>query len=633
MTILNRKDGLKDFQYRPIISIIMPVYNSKETWLRYAIESVINQSYPYWELCIADDCSPNEDVRTILKEYAEKDKRIKIIFLEENQGISGATNNAFELASGEFVGLLDHDDELDSSCLYEVVKLLNENPELDFIYTDEDKIAYDGRYVEPFFKPDFSPDLLMAMNYINHFSVFRKCIITKVGGWRKNYEGSQDYDLVLRVTEVTNKVAHIRKILYHWRKVPGSTADKINAKEYALISAKRALEDSLKRRGIDGNVDMIHPGIYRVRYKIVGNPLVSIIIPTKDKVDLLKKCISSIYEKSTYNNFEIIVINNNSVENETFLYFKELQKIDKIHIVDLPIEFNYSKLNNLAVHKANGDYLLFLNNDIEVIANNWIEELLGYAQRSHVGAVGAKLIYPNNTIQHAGVVIGERIAWHAFYGYPSESPFIDMLYVARNCSAVTGACLMVSKKIFEEIDGFDEELSVVYNDVDLCLKILEKGYYNVWNPNALLYHYESATRGKDHPKNNVDYFFEKWSKLLKKGDPFDIIERINKDRIQHSLEKNTQGNDRHIYIWGAGSSGYRMYSVINQLGFKIKGFIDSDPNKWNKVIFNLPIFSPVLLESTKLKPYVVIASMYSDEIKTELVKMGYEQEKDFWVDH
>ncbi|STO13690.1 N-glycosyltransferase [[Flavobacterium] thermophilum] len=334
-----------------------------------------------------------------------------------------------------------------------------------------------------------------------------------------------------------------------------------------------------------------------------------------------------------YRNFEIIIINNNSMEEETYLFFDELQKMDNIHIIDLPIEFNYSKLNNIAAKKSKGDYLLFLNNDTEVITNNWIEELVSYAQQAHIGAVGAKLIYPNNTIQHAGVVIGKGAAWHAFYGYPSNFPSNEMLYVTRNCSAVTGACLMVSRKIFEEVDGFDEELDVVYNDVDLCLKIWEKGYYNVWNPNVLLYHYEGATRGKAHPKNNTDYFCKKWYKLLEKGDPFDTAERMKRERLRHSLQNNARKNQRDIYIWGAGSSGYRMYSTINEIEFAIKGFIDSDPAKWDKFLFDLPIFSPTILQSKALKPYVIIASMYSDEIKSELVKMGYEQQKDFWVDH
>lgn len=620
------------FKYAPKISILMPTYNSEENWLHSSIQSVLSQTYSNWELCIADDYSTNENVRKVLEKYKELDDRIKVIFLESNLGISGATNKAFDLTNGDFIGLLDHDDELDVTCLSEVVKLLNEDPTIDFIYTDEDKISSDGRYVEPYFKSDFSPDLLYSMNYINHFSLFRKETIKKVGGWRTKFDGSQDYDLILRVVEKTDRIAHIKKILYHWRKVPGSAAEKINAKEYALISGKKAIEDSLKRRNIAGSVDMILSGRYRVNYEILNDPLVSIIIPTKDKVNLLKKCIESIYEKSSYNNFEVIVLNNNSMERETFLYFKEIQKKYNVIILDANIQFNYSRLNNLGVKHSKGEYLLFLNNDTEIISSNWIEELLGQAQQSHVGAVGAKLIYHNNTIQHAGVLIGKSIAWHAFYGYPLDSNN-DLLSIVRNCSAVTGACLMVSRKIFDEVEGFDENLDVIYNDVDICLKIYKLGYFNVWNPNAVLYHHESATRGKSHPKKNSEYFCGKWFSVLNQGDPFDTVERMDKVKINHALQNNTKDTKREILIWGAGSSGYRIYSTISELNYQVNGFVDSDKNKWNKLLFNVPILSPEKLLSADTKPYVVVASMYSDEIKAELIKMGFTQEKDFWVDN
>lgn len=508
--------------YQPRISIVMPVYNVDEVWLREAIESVRNQIYPHWELCIADDGSTRPHIRKVLEEYRQQDDRIKVTYLPHNQGISVASNAALALATGEFVGLLDHDDELAPWTLLEVVKLLNQNPDLDFIYSDEDKLEPDGRRSEPFFKPDFSPDLLMSMNYICHFSVFRRSLLTKIGCFREGFEGSQDYDVILRVIEQTCKVAHIPKILYHWRKIPGSASGSVNAKSYAYKAAVRALEEALERRNICGEITVLAPGRHRIRYKIAGDPLVSIIIPTKDRLELLRRCIESIREKTIYRNYEIIVVDNGSEELKTIDYLRRIEHYGNCRVVAFNQPFNYSCINNFAVAQANGTFLVFLNNDTEVITPEWLEEMLGHAQRKEVGAVGAKLLFPNNTIQHGGVILRlGGVAGHAFYGLPaSESGYMGLATVTRNCAAVTGACMMLRRAVFEEVGGFDEELDVAYNDVDLCLRIILRGYYIVWTPHAVLYHHESASRGNHQPERNIRYFCEKWRDFLDRGDPF-----------------------------------------------------------------------------------------------------------------
>ncbi|MEW6447354.1 MAG: glycosyltransferase [Bacillota bacterium] len=508
--------------YKPLISIVMPVCNTDEVWLRAAIESVRRQIYPHWELCIADDGSTRPHIRKVLDEYQQRDSRIKVTYLTENQGISGASNAALALATGEFVGLLDHDDELAPWALLEVARLLNQNPDLDFIYSDEDKLEPDGRRSEPFFKPEFSPDLLMSMNYITHFSVFRRSLLSKTAGFRQGFEGSQDYDLILRVTEKTPKIAHIPKILYHWRKIPGSAAGSINAKGYAYRAAVEALAEALERRGVSGRVTMLVPGRYRVQYQVEGQPLVSIIIPTKDKVELLRRCVESIRQKTTYPNYEIIVVDNGSEEAATTRYLQGVANYSNCRVVSFDQPFNYARLNNFAVSQAAGEFLLFLNNDTEVLTPDWLEEMLGHAQRKEVGAVGVKLLFPNGKIQHGGVIVGlGGVAGHAFYGLPASDPgYMGLATVTRNCAAVTAASLMMRRAVFEEVGGFDEELDVAYNDVDLCLKIIQRGYYIVWTPHAVLYHHESASRGQHQPERNIRYFCAKWRDFLERGDPF-----------------------------------------------------------------------------------------------------------------
>ena len=525
----------KKFKYRPKISIIMPTWNTDERWLRKAIESVLNQVYDNWELCIADGGSTKPHVRRILEEYAEKDKRVKVKFLPKNLGIAGNSNEALKLATGEFVTFLDHDDELAPFALYEVVKLLNEKPDLDFIYSDEDKIDEKGGRRDPFFKPDYSPDMFLSCNYLIHLTVIRKSLVDKVRGFRVGYDGSQDYDLFLRVLEHTDKIAHIPKILYHWRMTETSAAASTSAKTYAYEAAKKGLADALKRRGIEieGVYDGLLPSSYRVKYKINGNPKVSIIIPTKDKVEVLKRCVESILNKTTYQNYEIVIVDNNSQEERTFEYYESIKDHPKIRILEYSKPFNFSGINNYAVSKVDSEFILFLNNDTEVVTPEWLSAMLEHAQRKEVGAVGAKLLYPNNTIQHAGVVLGlgagpYRVAGHSHKYLPDSLPgYYYRPHIIQNFSAVTAACMLTKKSLFEEVGGFDEvNLPIAFNDVDYCLKLREKGYLIVYTPYAVLYHHESISRGyEDSPEKQerfmreVRHMREKWMHILD-NDPY-----------------------------------------------------------------------------------------------------------------
>ena len=509
------------FDYNPLISIVVPVYNADKEVLEACIDSVLNQSYDNLEICLADDHSTKAETIECLKEYEKKDNRIKVVYREKNGHISEATNSAIEISTGEFIGLLDNDDILHKDALYEVVKVLNKDKKLDMIYSDEDKIDLNGKRYFPHFKPDFSPDTLLSSNYICHFTVLRKKIVLEIGGFRGEYNGSQDYDLFLRFTEKTNNIYHIPKILYHWRMIEGSTSNDASSKNYAYDAGKRALEDALKRRGISGKVNMIGtPQMYEIEYDIKDNPMVSIIIPTKDKIDVLKRCIDSIYKQTVYKNYEIIVIDNNSEEKKTISALEQYKnKYDNFSYYTYNCEFNYSYLNNEAVKKAKGDYVVLLNNDTEVITGNWLGKMLGYAMQEHVGCVGAKLLYPIDTIQHCGVVVGVAgVAAHAFVNTGLDNyGYFGRLIAPYNWSAVTAACLMIKKSKYEEVDGLDEKLKVAYNDVDFNLKILNKGYYNVVLPSVMLYHFESLSRGNDLDEKNksryineVNYISNKW---------------------------------------------------------------------------------------------------------------------------
>ncbi len=528
------KRDLEDLEYKPLISIVMPVYNVDVKWIKEAVKSVKKQIYTNWELCIADDASTDPELKKYLKNIS-KDSRIKVTFRKKNGHISEASNSALELAEGEFIALMDNDDIIHPHALAEVVKLLNEKPDTDFIYSDEDKIDMTGKRVEPFFKPDWSPDLFMSTNYMSHLSVIRKELIDKVGGFRKGYEGSQDYDLFLRIVEKTNRIEHIPDVLYSWRKIPGSTASEYSDKVYAQDTTIKALQDSLKRKNLKGDVYQgLFPGSFRVKYNIKGNPLVSIIIPTLEKYEYLERCLSSILEKTTYDNFEIIIVDTGSKEQRVLEYYELLKQDKRIKIPIWKERFNYSGVNNFGVKHAKGQYLLLLNNDTEIISPNWIEGMLEHAQRKEVGAVGVKLLYPNNTIQHAGVILGinggtgKGVAGHAFKYFPREiQGFPVQKDIIKNYSAVTAACLMIDRKKYEEVRGLEEKFRIAFNDVDFCLKLLKKGYYNVYTPYVELYHHESIsvgtpeskTRDNDEFSKEIDLMYKKWEKNLL-NDPF-----------------------------------------------------------------------------------------------------------------
>lgn len=489
----------KKFNYNPLISIVIPVYNIQKDILEECLDSILKQIYTNFEICIADDCSTNKETIETLKEYEQKDPRIKVVYRKENGHISKATNSAIEIANGEFIAFMDDDDVIPENALYEFAKVLNQNPKLDLIYTDEDKIEMDGTLCEPHFKPDYSPDTLLSCNYISHFSFFRKSIIDQIGGLRQEFFGAQDFDLVLRFVEKTNNIYHIPKVLYHWRKMPNSTAVTMSSKSYALENGKKSIEAALIRRGIKGRVylPLEQAAHYIIEYDTPGNPMVSIIIQTKDYATILNNCLQSIYEKSKYENFEVIIVNNNSTEQETFNLLDEYKKkYNNFKVYEANYEFNYAKMMNEAVQNANGEYILLLNNDTEVLTENFIQIMLGYAMQEHIGAVGVKLLYPDGLIQHGGVLLGvQGIVNHAFLGRNRNSyGYFARLLIPYNYSAVTAACLMVKKSKYEEVHGLDEQLKVNFNDVDFNLKLLEKGYYNVFLPQVELIHYESKTR-------------------------------------------------------------------------------------------------------------------------------------------
>lgn len=512
----------RSFPYQPRISVVMPVYDVAEPWLRKAIDSVREQAYENWELCLVNDASPAGHVPGILDEYGARDGRIRVTHLEQGRRIAGASNAGWDAASGEFVGFLDHDDELYPHALFEVAQLLNRDRKLDFIYSDEDKIELDGRRVFPFFKPDWSPDLLLSMNYVCHFSVYRRSLLEKLGGFREGFEGSQDWDLVLRATELTDRIAHIPRVLYGWRKVPGSAAGSVDSKPYAYEAGTKLLREALARRGVEGRIEMIVPGRYHVRYRLRGRPKVSLVIPVKDRVGLTRLCIESIESRTSFRDFEIVVIDNGSVEEETRRYLERIAARHRVLRYDAP--FNYAAINNLGAREATGGYLVFLNNDTEVASSEWLEGMLEHAQRREVGAVGARLLYPSGRVQHGGVfLVGSPTAFalHAFRTAPKGSPgYSGFLEAIRNWSAVTGACMMVRRAVFEELGGFDERLPVAFNDVDLCLRMRERGYLVVYTPVATLFHHESATREGLHPAEDEALVRERWRSVVELGDPY-----------------------------------------------------------------------------------------------------------------
>lgn len=525
------KQGQHHFEYSPLISVAVPAYRTPERFLIQMIESLIAQTYGNWELCIANGSPEDAAMKTVLEKYTKKDSRIRVSELTENKGIAGNTNAALEMAQGEFVGLLDHDDLLAPNALYEIALALGRDRALDAVYTDEDKVTTElDEHFQPHLKPDFNLDLLRSNNYICHFFVVRRSIVQKIGGFRQEFDGAQDHDFIFRCIETAEKVGHIPEILYHWRTHKASTADNPASKMYAFDAGKRAIEAHLKRTGTEGTVSHTPDlGFFRVKYPVQGQPLVSIIIPNKDEKETLKACIDSIREKTEYPNYEIIIVENNSTTDEIFQYYKELSQDPRIRLLRWKKEFNYSAINNYGVRHANGEYLLFLNNDVTVITPGWIRELLGVCQRPEVGAAGVKLIYPDDTIQHAGCVIGlGGIAGHMFVNMPANrTGYLHKASILQDMSAVTAACMMMKRTVFEEAGGFTEKLSVAFNDVDLCLKVRKNHKLIVYDPYVQLYHMESKTRGAEDNKEKVRRFQEEieymrcqWIDILKKGDPY-----------------------------------------------------------------------------------------------------------------
>jgi GT2 family glycosyltransferase len=566
---------IERFNYKPTISIIMPVYNGSQEHLSRAVDSVLNQYYPFWELCICDDASTAPHVRNVLEDYATRDKRIKVSFSEKNGGIADASNRALELATGEFIGLLDHDDEITPDALYEVGKTL-QAVNADLVYSDEDKLEADGSRCEPFFKPAWAPDLLLSCNYICHFGVYRKSLVDEIGGFRDGFDGSQDYDLVLRFTEKSDKIVHIPKILYHWRKASGSVSASALSKPYAYEAGKKALRESLRRRDVAGDVATERfPGYYRVKRKIKSADKVSILIPTRDRLDLLEKCLDSIERATEYKNYEIVIINNGSQESATLEY---LERTPHRVIHDASAGFNFARLNNQAAKDVDGEFLLLLNNDVEVISAEWLSGMIEHAQRPEVGAVGAKLLYPDNRIQHAGVVLGiNDVAGHShkylngfedfgYFGFP------DLI---RNYSAVTGACLMIRRTLFEEIGGLDEEnLAVAYNDIDLCLRLRKTGYLIVYTPYALLYHKESASRGYRWNQAEISYMMKKWRDEIL-NDPY-YNPNLTRDAEDFSIDLS---KPESLYPLGVEDNSFREVTGVHE-DIKIGQKITTEENNF-----------------------------------------------------
>lgn len=528
------KQKKTSFGYKPKISFVVPLYKTPEKYLRRLTESFQEQTYSNWELCFSDGSGAQSPLTELLKELTAKDNRIKYVSHEEPLQISENTNSAIEIATGDFIAFADHDDELTPNALFECVKAINEKPQTLVIYTDEDKMSMDGhKFFQPHFKPDYNPDLLCTVNYICHLFVVSRKVIEKVGGLRSEFDGAQDYDFVLRCVEAVKdeEICHIPKILYHWRCHEDSTAENPESKLYAFEAGRRAVQAHYERTGIHAEVfEGEYLGLYRTKFIRDHDPLISIIIPNKDHIDDLKRCMESIEQKSTYKNYEYIIVENNSTDPATFEYYKKLEAENpKVRMVYWDGVFNYSAINNYGASFAKGEYLLLLNNDTEIINPDCLEELMGYCMRKDVGAVGARLYYEDDTIQHAGVVIGfGGIAGHCFVQQKrGTTGYCHRIICAQDYSAVTAACMMVKRSAFDAVGGLSEELAVAFNDIDFCMKLRKAGYLIVYNPYAELYHYESKSRGlEDTPEKvarfnkEVATFEKKWPDILKKGDPY-----------------------------------------------------------------------------------------------------------------
>lgn len=521
------------FAYAPKISIVIPLYKTPLNYLDELVSSIQRQTYSNWEICFSDGSGEQvSELTKALQKYAESNKNIRYVVSEQQLRISENTNKAIEIATGDFIAFADHDDLLTEDALYECVKALNENREIDVIYSDEDKISMDGKELfEPHFKTDFNINLLCSMNYFCHLVVVNKTIISQIGMLRSDFDGAQDYDFVLRAVEVAKCVHHIPRVLYHWRAHKDSTAENPQSKMYAFEAGKRAVQAHYDRIGVLAKVHQgEYLGLYKTEHILQEKPMISILIPNKDHIQDLDKCIRAIEVKSKYENYEYIIIENNSESEETFQYYKDLEKENpRVKVVYWDKEFNYSAINNYGVTFAKGEYLLLLNNDTEIINGTCLEELVGYCMHDNVGAVGARLYYEDDTIQHAGVIVGfGGIAGHAFIGLPrSANGYFSRIVCAQDMSAVTAACMMVKRSVFEEVGGLDESFKVAFNDIDFCMKIREKGYLIVYNPYAELYHYESKSRGLEDTKEKIERFngeiarfAQKWPEILKNGDPY-----------------------------------------------------------------------------------------------------------------
>lgn len=538
---MNYNTSLNFFFYRPIISIIVILNFESRFLFQSVIESINNQHYEHWELCIIIHNSLIDYVNRTLKDIMIKTDRIKLIQLSDKNRIVDRYNEALNISNGDYICFLKPGDEIAPFAFYEITKLLNEHHDLQIIYSDEDTIDKNGKRTNPFFKPDWSPDHFLSQDFISHFYLIRKTLALSVGGFRSGFEGSEHYDLLLRSTEklIPEKIAHIPKVLYH-KRISGFlksiVVPKQNQNLSEQISAKKALEDALVRRNMNATVlNGIFPRTYRIRYVIDGLPKITIIIPNKDNVNILKRCINSIFKKTDYKNYEILIVDNQSIENATFTYYESLKQHPQIKIFHYDNSFNFSKINNYAVSKIDSPYVLFLNNDTEVITSEWLSAMMEHAQRSTVGAVGGKLIYPNNRIQHAGIILGMKghsnqsgSAGHAHKHLLNKDPgYFSNPHIIRNYSAVTAACLLIRRDLFREIGGFNEDLAIAFNDVDLCLKIRKKGFYIVYTPYAQLFHHESYSRGLEDTKEKLERFEKEkeilrhyWSEVIDRGDPF-----------------------------------------------------------------------------------------------------------------
>lgn len=523
------------WSHKPLVSIIVPTFDTDTDHLQSCLDSVLQQTYPHWELCVADDASTNPEIRRVLERYAARDQRIRLAFRASNGRAAAASSTALALATGSFVALLDHDDELVPHALFFMVEALQRHPDAQILYSDEDKLDENGNRCDAFCKPDFSPDLLYSQNYICHFTVYRRTLLIDAGGFRDGFDGSQDYDLILRCLQhvrAADNIVHVPRILYHWRKTAGSTASDFSNKAYATESGRRALQEHLDQSHPGAKALVAGPGLYRVRWPLaMPEPLVSLIIPTRDGYEHLRTCIESILERTAYSRYEILVVDNQSTCAQTLAYIDSLVDQDgnargadapRVRVLRFDAPFNYSAINNMAARHASGSILGLINNDIEVINAEWLSEMVSHAVRPDIGCVGAKLYYPDGTIQHAGVVLGiGGVAGHPHKHLPGHADgYFGRLRTICNVSAVTGAALLLRKSVFEQVGALDAQgLHVAFNDVDLCLKVRTAGYRNLWTPHAELVHHESKSRGADDTPQKQARFMQESQLMIDRWGP------------------------------------------------------------------------------------------------------------------